>query len=220
MACAFFNKIITAFYPDRCLLCGEVVKSGLLCCPKCAQALPFLEEKGAAVHHEDPFSKISAPFWYKDGVRHAIGQMKFYGRKDAAKFFVPYMVQALEDFSPEWVVPVPMAEHRRKERGYNQAELLAEPIAGLLSAEYHPEVLARVGSVAQHDLSARLRRLEANHSFVLANGASPAGKRILLVDDVFTTGSTLRRCAWLLKDAGASEVVCLTIAVTPRFQQD
>jgi len=215
MALGFFNKIITAVYPDRCLFCSDVVKSGMLCCTKCAKTLPFLEGRGIVPHKDDPFSKIAAPFWYRDGVRHAIGQMKFYGRKDAADFFVPHMLQALEDYSPDWVVPVPMAEHRRKERGYNQAELLAEPIAMHLSAEYHPELLVRRGSVAQHDLSARLRRLEANHSFALAEGAYPNGKHVLLVDDIFTTGSTLRRCAWLLKDAGAAEVVCLTAAATP-----
>ena len=125
-------------------------------------------------------------------------------------------ILSLSGYTPDLVVPVPMAEHRRKERGYNQAELLAQPIARALGAEYSPHMLQRTGSIVQHDLSARLRRLEATQSFALSGKGDAAGKRVLLVDDIFTTGSTLRRCALLLKKAGAAEVVCAAAALTPR----
>ncbi len=216
MASEFLNKIITAVFPDRCLCCGSVVRPGQLCCAACEESLPLRKEKCLPAEQGQPFLFLAAPFEYRDGVRRAILQMKFYGHKEAADLFVPYMLAALREYSPDWVVPVPMADYRRAERGYNQAELLAEPIAQKISAEYHPRVLVRTGTVAQHDLSARLRRLEAQNSFELAPNASPDGKRILLVDDVFTTGSTMRRCAWLLKDAGAAEVACLTAALSPK----
>ena len=220
MAFGLFDKLITVIYPDRCLLCSRVVARGQLCCGSCSKALPFQPQGRVEAEKDDPFSFVAVPFLYQDGIRNAIIQMKFYGRREAADFFVPYMLKALAGYKPDLVVPVPMAKHRVKERGYNQAELLALPIAEALGCSYVPDTLERTGSVAQHDLSARLRRLEANQSFVLSSDAEVVGRRVLLVDDIFTTGSTLRRCAWLLKDAGAAEVVCLAAAATPRHHND
>jgi ComF family protein len=210
------DKIITVFFPDRCLLCGRVVSPGVLCCTECKKQLPFQPEGRVKTEKDEPFALVAVPFVYRDGIRNAVLQMKFYGHKEAADFFLPYMLDSLKGYTPDLVVPVPMAEHRRKERGYNQAELLAQPIARALGAEYSPHMLQRTGSIVQHDLSARLRRLEATQSFALSGKGDAAGKRVLLVDDIFTTGSTLRRCALLLKEAGAAEVVCTAAALTPR----
>jgi len=216
MAVKLFQKLITAIYPDRCLFCGKVTSPGQLCCSDCNNTLPFLNSCGVTLRKDEPFSWVAVPFSYENGVRKAIIQMKFYGHKEAAQFFVPYMLKSLNGFLPDVVVPVPMAEHRRKERGFNQAELLAKPIAEALQAEYSSTILLRTDSIVQHDLSARQRKQESNQSFVYTGNASLLGKRILLVDDIVTTGSTLRRCARLLKEAGAAEVVCAAAAATPQ----
>lgn len=209
---------MTALYPDHCLFCDSVVEPEVVCCKRCLDELPFLPGWRLQTAGQQPFGFVSAPFVYRDGVRRAIVQFKFHGKTAAAEFFAPYMLEALEGYTPDWVVPVPMPPERQAQRGYNQAELLARPIAQSLGAEYQPRVLLRTGSVAQHELSARLRQLEARQSFALAEVADPAGKRILLVDDICTTGSTLRRCAWLLRDAGAAEVCCVAAAATPAHQ--
>ena len=211
-----FQNIITTVFPDRCLFCGNVAKPGEVCCDKCADGLPLLEGKRAAIKSNDPFSFVAAPFEYKDGVRRAIGQFKFYGHKKAGEFFAVPMLESLDaDFHPDWVVSVPMNPERLAERGYNQADLLAQPIAKKLGCSFRPDALVRTGNMVQHELSANLRRLEAETSFQLSPGSDLSGKHILLVDDVFTTGSTLRRCAWLLRDAGAAEVACVVAAATP-----
>lgn len=216
MATKILQKLLTALYPDRCLFCDRAVEPGVVCCKRCLEELPHLAETRLPPEADQPYRFVAAPFAYRDGVRRAVVQFKFHGRADAAGFFAPYLCEAVGNWRPDWVVPVPMADHRRTQRGYNQAELLAQPLAQSLGAEYHPEALVRTGTVAQHELSARLRRIEAQHSFALAPGAVPAGKRILLVDDVCTTGSTLRRCAWLLLDGGAAEVACVVAAATPK----
>jgi len=210
------KNIMTAVFPDRCLFCGSVARPGEVCCAKCSAELPHLAGKRIAIRPNDPFGFVAAPFEYKDGVRRAIGQLKFYGHKEAGEFFSGFMLDCLEDdFCPDWVVSVPMNPDRLAERGYNQADLLAQPIAEKLGCSFRPEVLVRTGNMVQHELSASLRRLEAETSFQLSAGAEPSGKHILLVDDIFTTGSTLRRCAWLLRDAGAAEVSCVVAAATP-----
>ena len=216
MKAGFLNKMITAVFPDRCLFCGNVAKPGQVCCAACSAKLPWLEGKRVPLKDNDPFAFVAAPFVYKDGVRRAIGQLKFYGHSEAAGFFADHLMEALKGvFCPDWVVPVPMNPDRLAERGYNQAELLAQPIAQKLGCEFYPKALERTGNMVQHELSANLRRLEAQASFRLAAGTNPAGKRILLVDDIFTTGSTMRRCAWILLDAGAAEVACVVAAATP-----
>ena len=211
-------------YPDRCLFCGEVVEPGVLCCRHCLHNLPELEGGRVKFAGSDPFKWVASPMWYKEGARHAVVEMKFHGHKEAADCFVPYMVEALKkcggaDYKPDWVVPVPMGAERLAERGYNQAALLAEGIAKRLDTTFFSGALVRSGTLVQHDLSARLRRLEAQKSFQLAEQVDPSGKTILLVDDVYTTCSTLRRCAWLLIDAGAAEVAGVTATVTPMKKQ-
>jgi len=229
-ASQWFKPILTALFPDRCLFCGEPVSPGVCCCPRCLEALPFAPPPdprpgpAAPGADPDPFGWRTSPFLYTGGVRRAIAQLKFYGHREAAGFFAPYLARAVRacggpDYRPDWVVPVPMAPQRLAQRGYNQAELLAAAAAELLGVRCRTDVLQRSGGLVQHELSARMRRLEARTSFTLAPGADPAGRRILLVDDIFTTGSTLDRCAWLLRDAGAAEVDGVTAAVTPRKTQ-
>ena len=113
MKAGLFQNIITAVFPDRCLFCGNVAKPDEVCCGKCAAGLPWLEGKRAEIKSNDPFAFVAAPFVYKDGVRRAIGQLKFHGHKEAGEFFAAAMLDSLDaDFRPDWVVSVPMNPDR------------------------------------------------------------------------------------------------------------
>ncbi|MBP0963575.1 MAG: hypothetical protein J6Q99_04705, partial [Oscillospiraceae bacterium] len=74
MAFGLFDKLITAIYPDRCLLCGGVVARGQLCCGSCSKALPFQPQGRVEAEKDDPFSFVAVPFLYQDGIRNAIIQ--------------------------------------------------------------------------------------------------------------------------------------------------
>lgn len=121
------------------------------------------------------------------------------------------LVQA-EKWVVDMVIPVPLSPFRIKSRGYNQAALLAYPLAMRLSLKYRPYGLRRTRNTrSQVELTASERRLNVKGAFQ-AVPEIVGGKRVLLVDDVTTTGSTIKECARALKTAGASGVYCLTLA--------
>jgi ComF family protein len=110
------------------------------------------------------------------------------------------------------VVPVPLALERLSERGYNQASLLARPLAMRLHLPYNPGALSRLRETrTQIGLTAGERRANVFGAFV-ARSPLVQGKNILVIDDVTTTGSTMDACAFALLDAGAGQVYCLTLA--------
>lgn len=115
----------------------------------------------------------------------------------------------------ELVVPVPLAPKRQRERGYNQAELLAHAIAGKLGIPFVPSAAKRIRETrSQVGLSIVQRRDNVAGAF-WADPRHIDGKCVLLIDDVLTTGATLNACALALRHAGASKIVAMTVARAP-----
>ena len=118
----------------------------------------------------------------------------------------------------EIIVPVPMTEKDEKKRGFNQSELLARDIGERLNIPVLPALSKTKDTAPQKELSGRARRENVKGCFSAAYAEYLAGRRILLVDDVFTTGATANECARTLLSAGAASVSVLTAAVTkPRL---
>jgi ComF family protein len=122
---------------------------------------------------------------------------------------------ALDPVPVDIMAPVPMHARRFRERGYNQAELLAREVAGRIGLKLEANLLERVNHVSPQakTASGSERMLNVAGSVAISTEVDLAGMRVLLVDDVATTGSTLDACAAVLKDAGASEVWGLVLAV-------
>ena len=124
----------------------------------------------------------------------------------------------------EWgadvLVPVPLHAERRRERGYNQADLIARPLAKRLKLPFRPYLLARTRPRPARLVLSRSEHWESvRGAYATRRGARVHGLRVLLVDDVMTTGATLDACSRALLKAGASEVVALTVArVIPKWQ--
>jgi ComF family protein len=119
----------------------------------------------------------------------------------------------LPDFNADAVVPVPLDRARYRERGYNQAELIAKPLARLLGIPFRSYLLVRTRARPTHLRLTRRERWETVRGAYSACERAPVDKlRVLLVDDVFTTGATLDACSRALKGAGAARVVGLTVA--------
>jgi ComF family protein len=151
---------------------------------------------------------------YSGAVREAIHALKFNGKAPLARPLGALIVERCAAGLPAGVtalVPVPLARARERERGYNQASLLAERIADGCGVPVHPRWLARLRDTpAQSDLTAAERRANVRHAF----GASTAvrGAHVVLVDDVLTTGATVAECSRVLRAAGAAAVGVLTVA--------
>lgn len=155
-------------------------------------------------------------FVYEGEIRSRIMEMKFFGKKDLCKVFGALMGEALErnlsELDFDEIIAVPASKRSLKERGYNQAELMAEEIGMLLSLPVG-KGLARVKETLQQN---KLHHDERAENIKGAFGADDTvrGKKILLIDDIYTTGSTINECKKALLSAGAKSVFYLTTAKT------
>ena len=219
------------FFPRRCIFCDEPVEPDWPACATCEKNLPWITGEicphcGFGLEHctcQGAFSPLDgnrSVFYYTGRGERGIVQFKFHGRRDAAPYLAHLLTSCVKerygDISFEGVASVPMFPSKEQERGYNQSDLLARYLSQELDLPYDRDLLRKVRDYpAQHNLSARERRGNVKHAFQLAHPV-PEGSVWLLVDDVFTTGSTLGECARLLKGAGASQVYSVTLAASYR----
>lgn len=158
---------------------------------------------------------------YEKTLRDAVHRLKFKGWRAGVHFFGGLMAASLKR-EPAYrqvsiVVPVPLSKGRLKERGFNQAELLAKEVALSCGLSYSP-VLAKVAETpAQVHLDRVSRLTNIKNSFRIKDSFAVKGKRVAVVDDVFTTGSTMAAAAETLLEAGAQEVFGLVLAAGRTF---
>lgn len=192
--------------PTRCVACEERVGPRVLFCTACgASVLPAAELP--ARHH--------AVFEYGGAVATAIVRFKYAGRSDLAARFSGIMAAAAALVAPEveLVVPVPLHPRRVVERGFDQAALLGAPIARRLGIAHEPRALLRTRATPpQASLDQSARAANVANAFSCSAKRLVVGRRVLLVDDVRTTGATLSACAEALLTAGAAEVRTLVLA--------
>ncbi|MEH7332829.1 ComF family protein [Neobacillus drentensis] len=145
-------------------------------------------------------------FLYNDFLKETLARFKFRGDYALAKVFVEFIKEKLTDMEPDLLIPIPLSDQRLYERGFNQAA------AVIIESGFTPtDILTRIHSEKQSKKS-RSERIHLPQVFKIKPDLHLQGKRIILIDDVYTTGSTLRHAAKLLKGAGAAVIQSLTIA--------
>lgn len=218
--------LLDLLLPLRCLGCGN---EGDLICPACRQSLPRIwlplcQRCGATVsegnlcpmciNHPLTIGGIRSLFLFQSTVRQAILQFKYKHLKTIATPLGQLLAEYLgsHPLKGEVIIPVPLHPKRLRERGYNQASLLAKELGKLTGLPVVEGPLVRVrDTISQaRTTSALERRRNVQDAFVCHQGLE--GEQILLIDDVCTTGATLDACATALKAAGADSVWGLTIA--------
>ena len=211
-----FGVVLDLLFPPKCPFCRCVV-DGAAVCATCEKSLPWTKgEEGLYTGADELF--CAAPLFYEGTVRDALLRLKFHGADHLAQPLGELLAQcAAERFSGEFdaVTWVPVGPKRLKKRGYDQASLLAESACRLW--ETAPELLlVKIGdNPAQSGLAdAAARRANVLGMYQIAPGAWVAGRRILLIDDICTTGSTLTECVRTLRNGGAERVVCAAVART------
>lgn len=154
-------------------------------------------------------------FEYGGAMATAIGRLKYGDRADLGPRLGRAMLPAAERLAGkvDVVVPVPLHPRRLAERGYNQAALLARPVTRALGARSAPRALVRHRDTPRQAQLDRAERLvNVRQAFAVTHRASIRGARVLLVDDVRTTGATLEACTTALEAAGARDVLALVLA--------
>lgn len=216
-----------AVWPPRCLGCATIGTP--LCdrcdaslprlpdpqCPRCATVVPQAGECGDCQEQAPAFDRLIAAFHYRGPVRRALLKLKFGQRQDIARGFGLAAAQAAVATGIAWdcVVPVPLHPGSQKQRGYNQAELIAREVAFQLHAPLRASLVRHRDAPRQ----ARARDAEERRRNVAGAFRSLAaldGLAVLLVDDICTTGATLDACARALKEAGAARVDALVAGRT------
>ena len=209
-------KLLSSFldllFPPKCPFCGRVLDAPGIC-DACRKALPWTEGADALRLGPDGF-RCAAPLWYRDLAREGLHRFKFRGMSSAATPLGELIAEcAAEHFAGEFdtVTWVPVSSRRLRQRGYDQARLLAEEAARVLEVPALPLLSKTRDTPPQSGLEEAGQR-RANVLGVYRAPDAAAGLRVLLADDVVTTGSTLSECARTLLTAGAAEVVCVTLA--------
>lgn len=171
---------------------------------------------GRCRRRRPPFSYARAAARYGDVARAAVHAFKFGGRRALASplgDLLAEMGPRLPVAAPELLVPVPLHPQRERERGFNQSLLLARRLGRLWKVPVRADVLRRkLATLPQTELTAAERRSNVRNAFALRRPELVQGRHVVLVDDVFTTGSTVTACAVCLKAGGASTVGILTVA--------
>ena len=214
-----FDAALKLIYPLKaeCMGCGD--RSGMeteWLCPACRQALAksWVGADGAPCAEIDG---AAYAYLYRGPAGRMARRLKYNRVRGLAKLMAADMVKAYGFIRPtgaDWVVPVPMHPRRLKKRGFNHAALLADAVGRSLGLPC-VEALARVrDTVQQAVLEDEARRNNLTDAFAAA--ADVSGRRILLVDDVCTTGATARECARALRAAGAGGVYLLCFAIAER----
>lgn len=209
-----WEQLLNLLFPPKCPFCGRILDSPGVC-DTCRKELPWTEEHEAVREGTDSL-RCAAPLWYEGKVREAILRLKFYGAAATAETLGALMAQcAAEHLSGEFdlVTWVPVSRKRRWKRGYDQAELLARAVCRAWGVK--PVALLRktMNNPAQSGLKEdAARRANVLGVYEMRPSAEVSGRRVLLIDDVCTTGATLTECSKVLREAGADAVVCACVA--------
>ncbi len=205
--------VLDLLFPPECVFCGKLVERGSIC-PRCEKVLDAMEQPKNRTLTGGTYCVSALP--YEDIVRESILRFKFEGRDFYAAEYGEIMARAaameLADRF-DLISWVPVSRKRKRERGYDQSELLAEAVCRHWGVSPVRTLEKTQNNPAQSGLrSAEQRRANVLGVYEAVNREHFAGKRVLLIDDILTTGSTVQEAARVLKLAGAEDVVVLTLA--------
>lgn len=230
------ESVLALLYPDICPFCGRRLKKeerGQIC-KRCQFALPYIYEpkckkcgKPLRDEHKEycwdcekrkHFYDRGVAVWeHRPAVAQAIYQFKYHNRRIYGRFFAREMVKSYESMIRQWnislIVPIPISKKRKRQRGYNQAGILAKEVSRMTGIPCAQNLFVRVkDTTPQKKLGVKERRLNLMHAFAVKDGVK-LPSNILVIDDIYTTGNTMDMAAYVLKKAGAENVFFMTISI-------
>lgn len=212
----FRERIFGLLFPPKCIFCGRLLApQAPQVCPGCMDAIRLADHGPRKVKGAFFDGAVSA-LSYEGAVRKALHRFKFSGRQSYAAPLARVLAfamehQGMEDF--DLIVSVPTNRKNMRRRGYNHADLLGRELEKLTQVQYVDVLAKRRETLPMFGLRAAQRRANVLGAFGLRCPPEVIeGRRVLIVDDVITTGATLSECARVLKEHGARQVLCAAIA--------
>jgi len=222
----------------HCQLCDGHCEQGQSVCAGCEADLPWLGGQcqicalplpvagmvcGECLKHPPAFDHVTAPWRFAFPVDSLITRFKHQSSWPFGRLLAEHLAHHLQHAfdeglpRPQALLPVPLARKRLRQRGFNQARMLADWLSPVLQIPVHDDLLQRVqDTLPQQQLDAKTRRRNLRQAFSLADARAVHGRHMAIVDDVFTTGATAEALARLLKTAGAARVDIYCLARTPK----
>ncbi len=208
-----WKGFLDLLFPPRCVFCRRLTQGGASLCPRCREKLPYTRD--ASCQRFPHVDSCCSPLYYTDEVRSSLLRYKFGGLSMYAGCYGEILAKCIDEngFSCDSISWVPLSRQRLRKRGYDQARRLSEETAGRLGLPCVGTLRKRRDNPAQSGTgNAEKRRKNVKGVYEALPEAEIAGRRILLVDDIVTTGATLSECASVLKAAGAAAVLGATLA--------
>jgi ComF family protein len=212
----FFAAALDIIFPPLCHVCRNFISTAgeIHICPECRELMPPIVAPlcivcgipfaGAGTDHVCGRCSSSHPFKYRN---------KTHLRRPLALLTMESLSEFIQSRRPDLIMPVPLHRKKLSSRGFNQALLLGEILSQRLKIPLDRRNLRRIRwTEPQVNLAAADRRLNVKGAFAIHESAMVKGRRVLLVDDVLTTGSTVEECGRVLKASGAADVTVITVA--------
>lgn len=213
--------LLDMFFPNRCPFCNEIIKWDNSVCDECRNKIINACEKicpkcgniNCVCDGSKSYDNAYAAVLFDDeNVSNAVYEFKRLGMSNLAEYTAEIVCQYIDN--ADIVTGVPMGTRKQKSRGHNQADILARCIGEHLNIPFARGLIYKVDTEdEQHHFSEEKRKERVKDLFYGSN-ADLSGKTVILCDDVMTTGSTVNRCAELLKEMGAVKVIICVCAVT------
>ncbi len=210
-------NIIDMLFPQVCGICGKLNKEGL--CKKCKINLEKLAENGIVNQSLEGmyFDELIYIFKYEGLIRKVILDYKFHEKPHMYVCLVNFILKNKKIFeklqSYDTIIPVPISKKRMKERGYNQSLLIARKLSEDVKISLQANCLLKTRNIIeQSKLNKEQRKDNIQNVYELQNGEILNNKKILLIDDIYTTGSTANECAKILQQAKPEKIDVLVVA--------
>lgn len=222
-----FDKLVNVVYPPKCIFCQQLLQYDIVLhiCSACYEKLPFSSKTFMTTSQDGEESYCDGAisvFEYTGMVKDSLIRFKFYNKpsyyRTYARLIAYKLAQMVDMKQYNMVLSVPL--HKQKEflRGYNQAFLISRALSRELKLPEDSYLLKRCRHTdVQSLLNKQLRHKNVKGAFMVAAPKNAAGKSILLVDDILTTGSTLDECGKMLKQAGALKVTAVVVATGRKY---
>ncbi len=223
----YSDAVLNFIYPPYCIVCKSRLDPGLtLICKMCWRNLPRIDntqnQKRSRANldfAESQITRFLAVWEFNIAVQQVIHEIKFFGKKSFAKFIgveLADLISQYEEYlTADLIIPVPLHKIKLLERVFNKSLLLSQAISKKIDIPVKQKVLKRIRNTRpQSKLNAVERQQNVKDAFRVIDPAAVKGKTVVLVDDVLTTGSTMRACAESLDSAGVAKTLALTAAAT------
>ncbi|MGI6623109.1 MAG: ComF family protein [Clostridiaceae bacterium] len=220
---SLIERILRLIYPAKCMVCDLILMedSPAFLCDPCKKGLKRYGRGFCRIAELTEIDGLFAAFNYLDGIETAIHAFKFKNQPKLSETISRLLYEELNkhgntpDF--DYIVPVPMHPRKKRQRGYNQSELIAKQLGRYLNKEVRTDILRKIRYTrSQSRLKRRDRIYNLEGAFSVSPDAFIEGKRILLVDDVLTTGTTINNCAKILRERGVFFIYGIVIAIAEK----